>query len=75
MVCETLKYRPVLRKVIDATKLLKFERNLSPLIAEVLVHDFLFGKGINVAPKKLKVIKCDELSEASFIMSRVCRSK
>ncbi|XP_064642413.1 28S rRNA (cytosine-C(5))-methyltransferase-like [Lineus longissimus] len=54
LVCETLKYRQVLEKIIDSTKLLKRERNLcqkTKAFTIVLLYDFLFGKGLQAAGK------------------------
>ncbi|GAP90001.1 putative NOL1R protein [Rosellinia necatrix] len=44
---ETCKWSSVLREVIDASELLRHERKLTPLLALLLVHDFLLArKGI-----------------------------
>jgi putative methyltransferase len=54
LVCETLKYRQVLEKIIDSTQLLKRERNLAAktkTFSVVLLYDFLFGKGLQAAGK------------------------
>ncbi|KAI0859091.1 S-adenosyl-L-methionine-dependent methyltransferase [Xylaria cubensis] len=44
---ETCKWSPVLKEVIDSSELLRHERKLTPLLALLLVHDFLLSrKGI-----------------------------
>ncbi|KAI1274768.1 S-adenosyl-L-methionine-dependent methyltransferase [Xylaria sp. FL0933] len=44
---ETCKWSAVLKEVIDSSELLRHERKLTPLLALLLVHDFLFArKGI-----------------------------
>ncbi|XP_042333308.1 28S rRNA (cytosine-C(5))-methyltransferase [Sceloporus undulatus] len=51
LVSETLRYGPVLEKLMAASGLLqagkkKKERRLSPALARVLVYELLFGKGL-----------------------------
>ncbi|XP_041054354.1 probable 28S rRNA (cytosine-C(5))-methyltransferase [Carcharodon carcharias] len=46
LVCETLKYTPVLKEIISTTDLLKKEKKLQINVAKVLVYDLLFGKGL-----------------------------
>ncbi|XP_072325410.1 28S rRNA (cytosine-C(5))-methyltransferase isoform X3 [Scyliorhinus torazame] len=46
LVCETLKYTPVLEEIINTTDLLKKEKKLQINVAKVLVYDLLFGKGL-----------------------------
>ncbi|XP_062887352.1 probable 28S rRNA (cytosine-C(5))-methyltransferase [Mobula hypostoma] len=46
LVCETLRYTPVLEEIISMTDLLKKEKKLQINIAKVLVYDLLFGKGL-----------------------------
>ncbi|KAI1766050.1 S-adenosyl-L-methionine-dependent methyltransferase [Hypoxylon sp. FL1150] len=41
---ETCKWSPVLKEVIDNSELLRLERKLSPVLALLLVHDFLLSK-------------------------------
>ncbi|KAF3064393.1 25S rRNA (cytosine-C(5))-methyltransferase rcm1 [Daldinia childiae] len=41
---ETCKWSPVLKEVIDNSDLLRYERKLSPLLALLLVHDFILSK-------------------------------
>ncbi|OTA94510.1 hypothetical protein M434DRAFT_394661 [Hypoxylon sp. CO27-5] len=41
---ETCKWSSVLKEVIDNSELLQHERKLSPLLALLLVHDFLLSK-------------------------------
>ncbi|KAI0005704.1 S-adenosyl-L-methionine-dependent methyltransferase [Xylariaceae sp. FL0662B] len=41
---ETCKWSSVLKEVIDNSELLRHERKLSPLLALLLVHDFLLSK-------------------------------
>ncbi|KAI0543852.1 S-adenosyl-L-methionine-dependent methyltransferase [Xylaria curta] len=44
---ETCKWSPVLKEVIESSELLRHERKLTPLLALLLVHDFLLSrKGI-----------------------------
>ncbi|KAI0799242.1 S-adenosyl-L-methionine-dependent methyltransferase [Xylaria sp. FL0064] len=44
---ETCKWSAVLKEVIDSSELLRHEHKLTPLLALLLVHDFLFArKGI-----------------------------
>ena len=73
VVCETLKYRKVIREIIKTTKLIKLERALSQEVAELLVHDFLFGRGIHGAPKKLKVIISMSSNASSSILRTIER--
>ena len=48
LVCETLKYRPIIDEILNETKIRQQENNLDNIyLAEVLVYDFLFGKGID----------------------------
>ncbi|KAI1393215.1 S-adenosyl-L-methionine-dependent methyltransferase [Hypoxylon trugodes] len=42
---ETCKWSPVLKEVIDKSELLRHERKLSPLLALLLVHDYILAKG------------------------------
>uniref|UniRef100_UPI00398ECCAB 28S rRNA (cytosine-C(5))-methyltransferase n=1 Tax=Pristiophorus japonicus TaxID=55135 RepID=UPI00398ECCAB len=46
LVCETLKYTPVLKDIISTTNLLKKEKKLQMNVAKLLVYDLLFGKGL-----------------------------
>lgn len=46
LVCKTLKERNLLQAVVDESKLIIVEPKLTPTLALVLLHDFLFGKGI-----------------------------
>ncbi|RYP62031.1 hypothetical protein DL771_009901 [Monosporascus sp. 5C6A] len=41
---ETCKWSSVLKEVIEASELLRHERKLTPLLALLLVHDFLLSK-------------------------------
>ncbi|KAI1477345.1 S-adenosyl-L-methionine-dependent methyltransferase [Daldinia eschscholtzii] len=41
---ETCKWSPVLKEVIDNSDLLRHERKLNPLLALLLVHDFILSK-------------------------------
>ncbi|KAI1395709.1 S-adenosyl-L-methionine-dependent methyltransferase [Hypoxylon fuscum] len=41
---ETCKWSPILKEVIEKAELLRHERKLSPLLALLLVHDFLINK-------------------------------
>ncbi|KAI8960184.1 S-adenosyl-L-methionine-dependent methyltransferase [Daldinia sp. FL1419] len=41
---ETCKWSPVLKEVIDNSELLRHERKLNPLLALLLVHDFILSK-------------------------------
>ncbi|XP_042647365.1 28S rRNA (cytosine-C(5))-methyltransferase [Tyto alba] len=46
LVSETLRYSPVLEKVLAGAALLQAEKKLSPQLAKVLVYELLFGKGL-----------------------------
>ncbi|NWS60262.1 NSUN5 methyltransferase, partial [Chunga burmeisteri] len=46
LVSETLRYSPVLEKLLAGAALLQAERKLPPQLAKVLVYDLLFGKGL-----------------------------
>ncbi|NXY21757.1 NSUN5 methyltransferase, partial [Atrichornis clamosus] len=46
LVSETLRYAPVLEKLLDGAALLQAEKKLPPQLAKVLVYDLLFGKGL-----------------------------
>ncbi|XP_053940764.1 28S rRNA (cytosine-C(5))-methyltransferase [Cuculus canorus] len=46
LVCETLRFAPVLEKLLSGSALLQAEKKLSPQLAKVLVYDLLFGKGL-----------------------------
>ncbi|NWR92791.1 NSUN5 methyltransferase, partial [Furnarius figulus] len=46
LVSETLRYSPVLEKLLDGAALLQAEKKLQPHLAKVLVYDLLFGKGL-----------------------------
>ncbi|WYZ40668.1 hypothetical protein EsH8_IV_001009 [Colletotrichum jinshuiense] len=42
---ETCKWSGVLKEVIEATDILRHERKLTPILALLLVHDYLLAKG------------------------------
>ncbi|NWT40951.1 NSUN5 methyltransferase, partial [Chroicocephalus maculipennis] len=46
LVSETLRYSPVLEKLLAGAALLQAEKKLPPQLAKVLVYDLLFGKGL-----------------------------
>ncbi|XP_051492023.1 28S rRNA (cytosine-C(5))-methyltransferase [Apus apus] len=46
LVSETLRYSPVLEKLLAGAALLRAEKKLPPQLAKVLVYDLLFGKGL-----------------------------
>ncbi|NXA19703.1 NSUN5 methyltransferase, partial [Ibidorhyncha struthersii] len=46
LVSETLRYSPVLEKLLSSAALLQAEKKLPPHLAKVLVYDLLFGKGL-----------------------------
>ncbi|NXN48847.1 NSUN5 methyltransferase, partial [Rynchops niger] len=46
LVAETLRYSPVLEKLLAGAALLQAEKKLPPQLAKVLVYDLLFGKGL-----------------------------
>ncbi|NXL36382.1 NSUN5 methyltransferase, partial [Glaucidium brasilianum] len=46
LVAETLRYSPVLEKLLAGAALLQAEKKLQPQLAKVLVYDLLFGKGL-----------------------------
>ncbi|KAM9370747.1 LOW QUALITY PROTEIN: 28S rRNA (cytosine-C(5))-methyltransferase [Phaethornis superciliosus] len=46
LVSETLRYSPVLEKLLAGAALLQAEKKLPPKLAKVLVYDLLFGKGL-----------------------------
>ncbi|NXT88443.1 NSUN5 methyltransferase, partial [Anhinga rufa] len=46
LVVETLRYSPVLEKLLAGAALLQAEKKLPPQLAKVLVYDLLFGKGL-----------------------------
>ncbi|XP_071621200.1 28S rRNA (cytosine-C(5))-methyltransferase [Heliangelus exortis] len=46
LVSETLRYSPVLEKLLSGSALLQAEKKLPPQLAKVLVYDLLFGKGL-----------------------------
>ncbi|XP_009463120.1 PREDICTED: putative methyltransferase NSUN5 [Nipponia nippon] len=46
LVSETLRYAPVLEKLLAGAALLQAEKKLPPPLAKVLVYDLLFGKGL-----------------------------
>ncbi|KAH9928696.1 S-adenosyl-L-methionine-dependent methyltransferase [Fomitopsis serialis] len=55
LVIETLKYKPVLNEVLDATKLLKEERKItSRNLALLLIHDLLLANGIQAGDGPIK---------------------
>ncbi|EPT01363.1 hypothetical protein FOMPIDRAFT_1120364 [Fomitopsis schrenkii] len=55
LVIETLKYKPVLSDVLDATKLLKEERKIaSQNLALLLIHDLLLANGIQAGDGPIK---------------------
>ncbi|KAJ1561837.1 putative 28S rRNA (cytosine-C(5))-methyltransferase, partial [Cladochytrium tenue] len=49
LVCEALKYKEVLRSIIDASGLGSAKPKLQPNLALVLVYDFLLGPGLSGA--------------------------
>lgn len=69
LVVETLKYRDVLDDVISSTKLLQ-GTHLTKYEARVLVHDFLFGKGIQCGGRYKKIIhsRKSQLTSALTLM-------
>ncbi|NWS77558.1 NSUN5 methyltransferase, partial [Crotophaga sulcirostris] len=46
LVCGTLRFAPLLEKLLAGAALLQAERKLPPQLAKVLVYDLLFGKGL-----------------------------
>ncbi|KZT07718.1 S-adenosyl-L-methionine-dependent methyltransferase [Laetiporus sulphureus 93-53] len=55
LVIETLKYKPILNEILDATKLLKEERKItSRSLALVLTHDLLLASGIQAGDGPIK---------------------
>ncbi|NXN30220.1 NSUN5 methyltransferase, partial [Nycticryphes semicollaris] len=46
LVSETVRYSPVLEKLLAGAALLQAEKKLPPQLAKVLVYDLLFGKGV-----------------------------
>ncbi|XP_018412622.1 PREDICTED: probable 28S rRNA (cytosine-C(5))-methyltransferase [Nanorana parkeri] len=47
LLCETLRYSPVLEDVITSSQLLRGAKKLPLNLAKVLVYDLLFGKGLH----------------------------
>ncbi|XP_068126200.1 28S rRNA (cytosine-C(5))-methyltransferase [Hyperolius riggenbachi] len=47
LICETLRYSPVLEEIINSSHLLKGTKKLPLNLAKVLVYDLLFGKGLH----------------------------
>ncbi|XP_077868127.1 28S rRNA (cytosine-C(5))-methyltransferase-like [Saccoglossus kowalevskii] len=58
LVCETLKFRDIINTIVKETALFKREKFLkkNPVLAQVLVYEFLFGKGIRCSGKMKNVI-------------------
>ncbi len=57
--CETLKYRCIIDEILKETKLQQLETNLSDVhLVELLVYDFLFGKGISTTYHLKVTILC-----------------
>jgi len=77
LVIETLKYRPVLLDVIKASKLLEQEKKYLSQhnLALLLVHDVLFGKGIQAGdgPSKQAVLRHKTRMKAELVMIKVKR--
>ncbi|NWR81017.1 NSUN5 methyltransferase, partial [Centropus unirufus] len=46
LVSQTLRFAPVLEKLLAGSALLRVEKKLSPHLAKVLVYDLLFGNGL-----------------------------
>lgn len=58
LVCECLKCQSVLEEIIATSQLMKLEKRALKsdlILAKVLVYDFLIGKGLDAAPKALRV--------------------
>ncbi|KAI0976431.1 S-adenosyl-L-methionine-dependent methyltransferase [Xylaria arbuscula] len=73
LAAETCKWSAVLKEVIDSSELLRHERKLTPLLALLLVHDFLFAKkgialpashGLRAAIERHKARLTSELTRA-----------
>ncbi|KAI9092705.1 S-adenosyl-L-methionine-dependent methyltransferase [Phlyctochytrium arcticum] len=58
LVCETLKYKDVIKQIINQSKLLSSIKHtqLKPNVALVLVYDHLFGRGVQATGKYKQVI-------------------
>ncbi|KAL5015511.1 hypothetical protein ScPMuIL_009781 [Solemya velum] len=58
LVQETLKYNTILAQIVNNSKLLQREKSLQNdlVLAEVLVYDFLIGKGLKTAAKLKQAI-------------------
>ncbi|KAF2962649.1 hypothetical protein GQX73_g10924 [Xylaria multiplex] len=70
---ETCKWSAVLKEVIDSSELLRHERKLTPLLALLLVHDFLLSRkgialpashGLRAAVERHKARLAAELTRA-----------
>ncbi|XP_014678599.1 PREDICTED: probable 28S rRNA (cytosine-C(5))-methyltransferase [Priapulus caudatus] len=46
LVCETLKYTPIINDIVESEGLLKKEKSLHGFLVLPLVYDLLFGKGL-----------------------------
>ncbi|XP_077998543.1 28S rRNA (cytosine-C(5))-methyltransferase-like [Glandiceps talaboti] len=59
LVCETLKYTTLIDKILRETKLLQREKFLkkNPTLAQVLVYEHLFGKGIQCGGRLKAAVK------------------
>ena len=64
LVCECLKYSPILEEVLDLCNLQSSDRRLkkSRELTLVVLHRHLFGKGLNGCFAKFKVSLCDFFS-------------
>lgn len=72
LVCETLKYAPVLETIITGTNLLKEEKKIKMSLAKVLVYDLLFGKGLKCGGSwKVMIMRHKSRLKSSLAMMMV----
>ncbi|XP_078699500.1 28S rRNA (cytosine-C(5))-methyltransferase-like [Branchiostoma floridae x Branchiostoma belcheri] len=75
LLCETLKYGSIIDDIITSTQLLKREKFLKKHMAQVLVYEQLFGKGLQVGGKYREAMNRNKTALHAALVRLKVRSK
>ncbi|XP_066274764.1 28S rRNA (cytosine-C(5))-methyltransferase-like isoform X1 [Branchiostoma lanceolatum] len=75
LLCETLKYASIIDDIITSTQLLKREKFLKKHMAQVLVYEQLFGKGLQVGGKYREALNRNKTALHAALVRLKVRSK
>ncbi|XP_035687583.1 28S rRNA (cytosine-C(5))-methyltransferase-like isoform X2 [Branchiostoma floridae] len=75
LLCETLKYGSIIDDIITSTQLLKREKFLKKHMAQVLVYEQLFGKGLQIGGKYREAMNRNKTALHSALVRLKVRSK